>query len=157
MKAPSSHAMSLRHALRKSSDGSRGRVLSGHTGSVRLDDVLSGTSLGGRLAEFSGRSVMILTRDQLTAALALIELDGVARRLILCSPDLAREHVPLVLAAGEVDAIVADEDSPGTPCFGNRMRVIGTREIVAAHDPDHAPYDTEWVLLSSGTTGAPKL
>ena len=45
-----------------------------------LGDLLSGTSLDGRVAELAGRSVLIATRDQFAAALALIELDGIARR-----------------------------------------------------------------------------
>ena len=57
-----------------------------------------GTGLGGRAAELAGRSVLVATRDQLAAALALIELDGVARRLILCTPDVTPEHLPAVVA-----------------------------------------------------------
>ena len=76
----------------------------------RLGDVLDGTSLGGRVAELAGRSVLVATRDQFAAALALIELDGVARRLIICTPDLPAEHLPAVVAKAGVDAIVSDHD-----------------------------------------------
>jgi len=68
----------------------RSRHLHGLSVSVALADLARGTSLGGRLPELAGRSVRVATGDQLTAALASIELDGVARRLILCPPDLAR-------------------------------------------------------------------
>src|SRR5207244_8598076 len=54
------------------------RTLWGAEASVRLGEVAGGSSLGGRLEELRGRSVLVATRDQLTAALALIELDGVA-------------------------------------------------------------------------------
>ena len=79
--------------------------------SVPLRDLAWGSSLGGRLEELRGRSVLVATRDQLTAALALIELDGIARRLVLCPPDLPRELLPYLAATARVDAIVSDETS----------------------------------------------
>ena len=93
------------------------RSLWGADGSVALGDLARGSSLGGRLEELAGRCVLVATTDQLTAALALIELDGVARRLVLCPPDLPREHVPFVMAAAAVDATVSDRTAPdaGTP------------------------------------------
>src|ERR1700730_9715522 len=90
---------SLRDKLGNAADCS-GRFLWGATATVSLGDLLRGTSLGGRLPELSGRSVLVATRDQLSAALALIELDGVARRLIVCPPDIPSEHLPSVIAKG---------------------------------------------------------
>ena len=49
--------------------------------SLPLRDLFSGSVLGGRCQELSGSSVVIATTDQLSAAAALIELDGVARRI----------------------------------------------------------------------------
>ena len=54
---------------------------------------------------------LIATKDQLTAALALIELDGIAQRLVLCPPDLPREHFPFVISTAQVDAVVSDRDA----------------------------------------------
>ena len=54
---------------------------------VRIANLASGTSLGGGLAELAGRSVLVATKNQSTGALALIELDGVARRLTILPPD----------------------------------------------------------------------
>src|SRR5262249_7211748 len=95
---------SLRDWLSRSSD--RTGHLRRRDRSVALDALVRGTSLGGRLQELAGRSVLVATGDQLTAALTLIELDGVARRLVLCPPDLAAEHLPSVIADAEIDAIV---------------------------------------------------
>src|SRR5207247_293364 len=64
------------------------RALWGAEASVSLGDLVDGGSLGGRLDELRDRSVLVATRDQLTAALAPIELDGLASRLVLCPPDL---------------------------------------------------------------------
>src|SRR5713101_2230290 len=72
-------------------------------GSVALHDLAHGTSLGGRLPELAGRSVLIATGDQLTAALALIELDGVARRLVLYPSDLPLEQARFVIDSASVD------------------------------------------------------
>src|SRR6185312_10863432 len=77
---------------------------------VLVDDVLRGTSLGGRRTELLGRSVLLVTRDELAAALALIELDGVVRRMVVCTPHLPHEYLPELIAAAKVDAIVSDYD-----------------------------------------------
>src|SRR5438874_12462117 len=69
------------------------RALWGAEASVSLGDLVDGSALDGRLQELRDRSVLVATSDQLTAALALIELDGVASRLVLCPPDLPAEHL----------------------------------------------------------------
>src|SRR5258707_3020698 len=94
------------------------RALWGAEASVSLGDLVDGSGLGGRLEELRDRSVLVATRDQLTAALALIELDGVASRLVLCPPDLPAEHVPYVVATAAVDAQVTDEAAPGRAAPG---------------------------------------
>jgi acyl-coenzyme A synthetase/AMP-(fatty) acid ligase len=90
------------------------------------------------VARLAGRSVLVVARDQLEAALALIELDGTARRLILATPDLPSEHLPALVADAEVDTIVSER-----------------REFLIPDSPFLMP--TEWVLLTSGTSGAPKM
>src|SRR5437879_2351919 len=80
--------------------------------SVALGDLVGGSSLGGRLDELRGRSVLVATRDQLTTALVLIELDGIARRLVVCPPDVAIEHVASVMGIAAIDALVSDRASP---------------------------------------------
>src|SRR5689334_6524414 len=86
---------SIRDKL-SSSDRSRYRFLWGATGGVAIDDLLSGSSLGGHRDEMWGRSILLATRDQLAAALALIELDGIARRIVICPPETPSEQFPLL-------------------------------------------------------------
>jgi acyl-coenzyme A synthetase/AMP-(fatty) acid ligase len=124
---------------------------------VRLSDLTFCSSLGSQIVELRGRSVMIATRDQLPAALAMVELDGLARRLVICPPDLTTKHISLVAEAASVDAIVSDRPDllagvQRTEFFVTRnlKPVRGSREL-SAH------FETEWILLTSGTTGAPKL
>src|SRR5213596_627015 len=90
------------------------RALWGAGASVTLGELVRGSSLGGRLEELRGRSVLIATSDQLTAALALIELDGVARRLVLGPPDLPSEHLSHIVTTAAVDALVSDGAVPPT-------------------------------------------
>src|SRR6266480_2844668 len=109
MNTPPNRMASIRDRLGNAPAGPQ-RFLWGATARVCLDHVPNGTSLGGRVGELAGRSVLIATRDQFAAALALMELDGLARRLIVCTPDLPSEHLPAVVAKAGVDAIVSDHD-----------------------------------------------
>jgi acyl-coenzyme A synthetase/AMP-(fatty) acid ligase len=99
--------------------------------------------------------VLVAPRDHLAAALAMFELDGVARRLIVVSPDLAPEHLPVVAAKAGADAIVSDRE--GDDALGVKVRVVSTGAITAASEPPPARCRTEWVLQTTGTTGPPKL
>jgi acyl-coenzyme A synthetase/AMP-(fatty) acid ligase len=143
----------LRDALRAGSDDPA-RMLWGAKASLSLSDVARGTGLGGRLGELAGRSVLVRTSDQLTAALALIELDGVAARMVLCPPDLDPAHLASVIATAEVDAVVSDlhEEGPG----GAPLYRLALPLAPLAAQPSKA-LDTEWVMFTSGTTGVPKL
>jgi len=135
-----------------------GAVLWGAGASVGLSDLLRGSALGKRAEELRGRSVIITTKDQLTAALALIELDGVARRLVLCPPDLPLEHLSFVVDAAAADTIVSDGALPGQNTLRVGCFVSCTSTIVPAScDRKGTDEPTEWILLTSGTTGRPKL
>jgi acyl-coenzyme A synthetase/AMP-(fatty) acid ligase len=133
------------------------RFLCGVDATATLSDLVRGSCLGGRAGELRGRSVLVLTKNQLTAALALIELDGVARRLVLCPSDFPFEHLLAVVHSAAVDAIVSDRttlppDISGLGCF-----ITCSSKIASAHDDRSAEHPTEWILLTSGTTGQPKL
>ena len=125
--------------------------------SVSLDALVRGSSLGGALPALEGRSVLIATSDQLTAALALIELDGVARRLIICPPDLPPERLSQVMTMAQADAIVSGPQWPRAAVCDLPLRVICSPTIT--HNDTRSPnrYRTEWIMLTSGTTGTPKM
>jgi acyl-CoA synthetase (AMP-forming)/AMP-acid ligase II len=125
--------------------------------SIRFGDLVRGTSLGGRLAELAGRSVLLATASQLTTALALIELDGVARRLVILPPDVEPAQLGAVIAAAEADAVVVDDGVPSGAALDLPIRVGGAASIVPAQPSPPAAHRTEWLMLTSGTTGAPKL
>lgn len=122
-----------------------------------VNHLTRGTSFGGRLAELAGRSVVVGTSGQLTSALALIELDGVARRLTILPPDTAADHLGALIACAEADAIVIDEGTPSHAALDLPVRVVCTPAIVTAEQLSLPHVPTEWVLLTSGTSGVPKM
>jgi acyl-coenzyme A synthetase/AMP-(fatty) acid ligase len=153
---PQNDAVSLGDAVSDPAPRVRRFIWSAET-QVALDELAAGSSLGGRLEELRGRSVLILTRDQLTAALALIQIDGVARRLTLCPPDLAIEHLPFVMATAQVDAVVSDyayadiDAADGTHFISCSSRITPTPAVRGERNA------SEWILFTSGTSGPPKM
>jgi acyl-coenzyme A synthetase/AMP-(fatty) acid ligase len=150
------NARSLRDLLGGAENVS-GRFLWAADRSVALSDLNEGTSLGGHLGELCDRSVLIATGDQLTTAMALIELDGLARRLILCPPDLSAEHLPHVIATAEVDAIVSNRDPSEFRDCNVDLRVACSPSLAPSAKTPAAWHETEWIMLTSGTTGVPKM
>jgi acyl-CoA synthetase (AMP-forming)/AMP-acid ligase II len=127
-----------------------------------LGELASGSASGGSISKLRDRSVLVATKEQLTAALALLELDGVASRLILCPPDFPAEYLSYVVDAAAVDAVVFDQMfDRGAPAPEIPFAVRCSPKIkpgICDHRPDrNPPRQTEWVLLTSGTTGRPKL
>ena len=142
----------LRHSL-----GSTQRFLFGRDGAVCVGDLVAGTALGGRLDEFADRSVLVAAGSQLATALALIELDGVARRLVILPPDADPVHFAAILQGAEIDAVIVDAAAAASPVAELPLRVVGIGRIAPAAELPAPSRRTEWVMLTSGTTGAPKM
>jgi acyl-coenzyme A synthetase/AMP-(fatty) acid ligase len=147
---------SLWHALNTGGDLAD-RFVSGAETKIALSNFAKGSALNGRGHELCGRSVLIATVDQLVAVAALIELDGVARRIVLYPPDLSLEHLPFVARSAAVDAIVSDRATIGVETPGVTSFIHCDERIVPRVSDRSVPHQTEWILLTSGTTGAPKL
>src|ERR1700752_1536070 len=92
---------SLRDHLRRASKSSN-NALFGAKAAIQFAQIIDGSGLNGRREGLRGKSVLILTRDQLPAALAMLEIAGVARRLVLCPPDVGREHLSMIIVGAEV-------------------------------------------------------
>jgi acyl-coenzyme A synthetase/AMP-(fatty) acid ligase len=102
---------------------------------------------------YRGKCVMIAPARQLPAALAAVELDGIAGRMVLCPPDLAPASWPDVARQAGAEVILHDGAAlavPGVAVARCGLPPGPARE--AARD-----VETEWVLFTSGTTGKPKL
>ncbi len=75
-----------------------------------LDTLLRGSVLGARREECRGAVVVLRIDTQLATALAMLELDGLARRLVICTPDLPDEHLRYAIDAAEATIIVGDRE-----------------------------------------------
>jgi acyl-CoA synthetase (AMP-forming)/AMP-acid ligase II len=128
----------------------------GRGASVALAELAAGSTFGTALESLRGRSVLIAAREQLPTALALLELDGVARRMVLCTPDLAPEHLAAVAATAQADAIVVDERPSMAIPSSLAPHTVWPRPIPGPVRR-RSSEATEWILLTSGTTGTPKL
>ena len=139
--------------LRRWLDGVAGppRYFRGAHESVAFTDLITGSSLGGRCGAFQGRSVLVATREQLTAALAMIELDGIARRLVICPPDVPRDHLRAIVATAEIDAVVSDSGTPDSEALGVPLHAR-CAAIEPQQDLPAGGRQTEWVLLTSVPT-----
>src|SRR5580704_3154896 len=124
---------------------------------VCVNHLAHSSALGGRLAELAGRSVVVATSTQLTAALALLELDGVARRLTILPPDTAADHLAPLIARAEADAVVIDDGTVANEAFDLPVRIVCTPLLKPAGLAALPCVETEWLLLTSGTSGVPKL
>lgn len=109
--------------------------------SLELSRLSQASCLGGRLESLRGRSVMLAMREQLGTAIALLELDGIARRLVLATPELSPETLAEVATVAGTGVQLADLDPVPVPGNIDRQPTLAT----------------EWILLTSGTTGIPKL
>ncbi|MGC1304369.1 MAG: long-chain fatty acid--CoA ligase, partial [Caulobacteraceae bacterium] len=98
--------------------------------------------------------VLVRTRGQLSAALALVELDGLARRLVLCPPDLDTAHLPDICAEAGVEALLHDGEIPTSLPTHVARAAMERPQAVPIQDRNHP---TEWVMFTSGTTGRPKM
>ena len=133
----------------------KGRTISDAHHVVSLTDVLGHTVLGGRLRELAGRSVLLKLSDQLKSGLAMIELDGIARRMLLCPPDLNPDHLDALIADAEIDAVVTDDPAQWAD---KAIALVVTAQLpLAATAPARTERATEWLMLTSGTSGVPKI
>src|SRR5665213_1069831 len=132
-----------------------GRTISDARRIVSLSDILQHTCLSNRLGDLSGRSVLMAVSDQLISGLVMTEVDGVARRMLLCPPDLNADHLQSLMQDAYIDAVVTDQPE--------RWVSSDVKLIVPAGPPMRATVTTkteratEWLMLTSGTSGVPKI
>ena len=116
---------------------------------------------GSHLDRYWGRSVILAVDEPLPTIAALLALDGVARRVLLLTSGIPAASLPALAAVAGANLLVSDQpmpalaDLPRTP-----FRSPSTCEpetLPGAPTAHENACETEWVLLTSGTTGIPKL
>ncbi len=119
-----------------------------------LGALATGTCLQGAASGLAGRSVLVATRAQRESGLALVELDGLVRRMVIAPPDLNPEHLAAIVEDAEIESIVCDEPERFA-ALDLPVTLIADAIVPAGALP--RAHDTQWVLLTSGTLGRPKM
>ncbi len=133
------------------------RWLADPAGRVSLAALQAGSNLAAPLQQLAGAAVLIATQAQQPAMLAAMLLDGIAGRLLLCPPDLSPAHLPGILRDAEVQVVISDGSLPALTGAAGLPVVACFRTPLDGGDSPARDAATEWVLFTSGTTGAPKL
>jgi acyl-CoA synthetase (AMP-forming)/AMP-acid ligase II len=132
-------------------DSQRRSVIADATGPVDLWALRTHSGLAD-VSAMRGKTVAIAVADQLDAALTIIALDGIARRILLCT-DNVLPFLPSVLQQSNADHIISDRDLQTGSRWAHYERDLPY--TVSAYED--RSYETEWVLFTSGTTGQPKM
>jgi acyl-coenzyme A synthetase/AMP-(fatty) acid ligase len=144
----------LWESVARSNQPARG-IFHGRTADIASADLQTGSILGGQLESLRGRSILLATRDQLPTAVALLELDGVARRIVLCTPDLSPEQLRGVADTAQADAMILEGNE--SAAMDSIAQITVSALPVRGTLQRRSSLATEWTLLTSGTTGVPKL
>jgi acyl-coenzyme A synthetase/AMP-(fatty) acid ligase len=133
-----------------------GRIVATRDYVLALDEFEHASSLGPDLERLRGRSVILTVRDMAKVAAALIDLDGCARRILLAPPGWESWRLAAAASDAEVDVLVHDNEDASTPT-SVELTVACRLPLQPLNSPRLANLETEWILPTSGTTGAPKL
>ena len=133
----------------------KGRVICDARHGVSLTNILSHTCLDACRSKLSGRSVLLSMSGQLLSGLAMIEIDGIARRMLLCPPDLNPDHLNALISDAGIDTVVTDQ--PARWADKNIPLVVTADLPATLARPTQTERATEWLMLTSGTSGVPKI
>jgi len=132
-------------------------------GAVLFQALAAANPLSTDLDSLAGASVLLHTQSQMAAGIALTALDGIAARIVIAPPDLKDAHLKDVIARAGIDTLVTD----GAAIDGLRHVIVSTQAatfLPHARGADDGKgmrgldkAQTEWVMFTSGTTGAPKM
>jgi acyl-coenzyme A synthetase/AMP-(fatty) acid ligase len=138
------------------------RKLVGLDAQATWEELVHGSILEDPRVDLHGKCILLATIDQFRAVAALIQLDGIARRIVLFPPDLSLEHLPYVAKTADADIVVTDQpeiasDGIVSATDGVKRVILCQHNVVPIETDRGAQTETEWILLTSGTTGLPKL
>ncbi len=155
MTMPRADAASIWEAM--TGAGLSARFLHSQTQSLPMAALARSSAIGGGADRLKGRSVLVAAGEQLTAALAFIELDGIVRRITVWPPGFPDAHLPDICKKAGIDAIVTDRDASCFAGAGGLEIVYCGANLFSNFVPRTSYCLSEWVLFTSGTTGLPKL
>src|SRR5262249_11726860 len=124
-----------------------GRFIWTGSAALELSDLVGSASIE-KVEALRNRSVLVVAQEMVSAARALVELDGVAQRLILCPPDVKDGHLALLAEQGCFDAAVVDHERPALSDTGVTVGRIALAGAAGAR-PAGKVVDTEWVMFTS--------
>ncbi len=107
---------------------------------------------------FAGSNVLIAMAQPIDCGLALIELDGVANRVVICPPGLPIQQIEEIASQAGANIIVCDSVAALAPTSLQGLERVEPKRL--GYDrPTEQLHNvvTEWILLTSGTTSTPKL
>lgn len=140
-----SKASTLQERLNLSSEP-RARFIADAEHSFSIRELVNSNRINRNISSYSGKSVFIRTSRQISTIIAALTLDGIASRILLCPFDIPDDKIPDLMAVGEADYIISEQD-------------IDLADRVETSEPNiiNKNIATEWVLFTSGTSGMPKL
>ena len=133
----------------------RGRAISDSRHELTLSESSQNSCVAGGVSQLSGRSVLLATSGQLLSALAMIEIDGVARRMLLCPPDVNPDYFESLINEAEIDAIVTDQPQCWAEARVDAVLTVHFPQPTSVRSKTERA--TQWLMLTSGTSGAPKI
>lgn len=124
-------------------------------GAFDLAKLANGSALADP-ASLVGASVVVCVSSQRAAAAAMVELDGLARCFVLIPPDLSKSDLAAVIEDAGVEWIVSDVPEEFAYECRTRVARLDLNKLCTA-PPTARPFDTDWIMLTSGTSGRPKM
>ena len=134
-------------------EGADRRLISDARHTISAASLLRAPATPTLVDQFYGQSVLLALPDQVSTIAALVQLDGLARRIILWPYAELTSISAAVLETGEVGVTVKEWpafDPVETGCSAGNEPPSGQRSATGR-------LETEWILLTSGTTSEPKL
>jgi acyl-coenzyme A synthetase/AMP-(fatty) acid ligase len=149
-------APSLNNVLRR--QGIKpGRFIADRYHRLSILDVAEKTNLDRQTHLLRGRSILLANLDQLATVLALVQLDGVAKRIVICTPDLPPDYLRQAFDDAALDTVVTDGKRFPALLFNDVPNILCSNRLEHTSDAVERTTKTEWLLFTSGTTGRPKL
>jgi acyl-CoA synthetase (AMP-forming)/AMP-acid ligase II len=133
------------------------RWLWGRDSALDIEDLRHRTCFGGQRASLLGKSVMIMTDGQVSAAAALMELDRLTARLLICPPDIKPDYLPVIARQAGIDVVITAGQKSSAMAASAGLAALSMTPPEPSEAGLPTEIETDWLLLTSGTSGVPKI